>query len=228
MVVFHGKLNKNRGTFIFGIFDLGLCQGSLVLRAPVDGLQPFIDIALFRHNAKNADLFGFKIGTERQIRMEPVAHAPKAHEFLPLFVHEGERVFLALLPELGGGKLFPLHLFILENGAFNGKTVSVPAGHIRSAPTGHVLIPHNDILQNFVECGTNMDVAVGIGRAVMKNEFRLSLIFFHEVSVNVGRLEGSEHFRLPAGQSRAHGKIGLGQIDGLIVVLRHGVVLLYF
>ena len=60
--------------------------------------------------------------------------------------------------------------------------------------------------------------AVGERRAVVKVEEGLALVLFEQLVVHVLLLPPGQHLRLPLGQARPHGEVGLGQIDGLVVV----------
>ena len=55
---------------------------------------------------------------------------------------------------------------------FVRQAVTVPARHIIRIVPGHLLRAGNEIFQDFVERMTDMDIAVGIRRAVMEHEFR--------------------------------------------------------
>src|SRR4051812_5921114 len=53
----------------------------------------------------------------------------------------------------------------------DGKTVTVPAGNIRRVLAQHALAANDKVLEDMVQPGAGMDVAIRIDRAVMKNEF---------------------------------------------------------
>ena len=103
--------------------------------------------------------------------------------------------------------------------------MGVPAGYIGGAPAGHVAVLDDHILEDLVQGGADVDVAVGVGRAVVEDKGGLALVALHHLVVEVVVIHLLEHLRLPLGQARPHGEVGLGQVDGLVVV--HGSVLLY-
>ena len=78
--------------------------------------------------------------------MLPVADNAKALELLSLSINKVERVFLALLTKFRGSKLVALYLFVLQNGAFDGQTVCVPAGNVGGAVARHIAVAHDDVL----------------------------------------------------------------------------------
>ena len=63
-----------------------------------------------------------------------------------------------------------------------------------------------------------MDVAVGVGRPVVKDEFRPSGAFVAKPPVEAGLLPLFEDFGLLLRQPGAHGKVGLGQKQRLAVI----------
>ena len=65
-----------------------------------------------------------------------------------------------------------------------------------------------------------MDVAVGVGGAVVEDETGLALVTLYHLVVETLGLHGGEHLRLPLGKPRPHGKVRLGKMNGVVVV--HG------
>ena len=222
LVVPDGELDEQGGAGVVLVFDLGLGQGGLVMGAPVHRLHALIDKALFRHLAKDLHLLGLKGGLQGQVGVVPLAQHAQALELLPLLVHEAQGVLLALLPELAGGQLVPLHLLVLQDGGLDGQAVGVPAGHVGGAVARHVLLFDNDVLEDLVQGRADVDAAVGIGGAVVEDEEGLAVVAAHHLVVEVLVVHGLEHLGLPLGQTRPHGEVGLGQMDGLVVV--HGCV----
>ena len=58
---------------------------------------------------------------------------------------------------------------------FNGQAVTVPSRDINGIMTHHLLRPGNRIFQDLVQCVTDMQIAIGVRRTIMKNEFFPSL-----------------------------------------------------
>ena len=225
LVVLHRELDEDGGAGVVLVVDLRLRQGGLVVGAPVDGLHALIDEALFRHLAEDLDLLGLKLGQQGDIGVLPLPQHPQALELLghPAHVLGGE--LLALVPEGGHGHFLPLDALVLQDGGLDGQAVGVPAGDVGGAVARHVLVFDDDILQDLVHGGADVDIAVGIGRAVVEDELGLAGVFVHQLVVGDPGPLGVEQLGLPLGQARPHGKVGLGQVYGLVVV--HGCVLLY-
>ena len=186
--------------------------------APVHRLHPLVDKALFGHLAKHLHLLGFKMGLQREVGIVPLSQHAQALELLPLLVHKIEGVLLALLPKLGGGERIPLHLFVFQDGGFDGQAVGVPAGDIGGAVARHVFLFDDDILEDLVQRGTDVDVSVGVGRPVVEDEEGFPVVAGDHLVVEVLVIHRLEHLWLAPGEPRPHGEIGLGQVDGLIIV----------
>ena len=89
-------------------------------------------------------------------------------------------------------------------------------------PTNGEVRLREDVIQGEDVRVANMDVAVGIGRAVMQHEFRLALRGFAELAVEVDLVPPRQHFRFAGRQACAHRKFGLRQVEGLGIVVRIG------
>ena len=220
LVVLHGELYKDGGTGVVLIFDFGLGQSGLVVGAPIDRLHAFIDKALLGHLAEDLDLPGLKLGLQGDIGVFPLTQNPQPLELGRHLLDVAQRKLLALVPELGGGHFLPLHRLILQYSGLDGQAVGVPAGDIGGLNAGHVPGFDDDILQNLVHGGADMDIAVGIGGAVMEDEGGLTLIAGHHLLIEILFVHGLQHIRLPLGQCGPHGKVGLGKVDGVVVI--HG------
>ena len=152
--------------------------------------------------------------------MLPITNAAQTAELLPLTVEEIQGEVPALVAEFGHGHGVALDALLL-NGGLDGHTMSIPAGNIRSIAASHVLVADDHILEDLVHGGANVNVAVGIGRAVMENERSLILVPFHHLTVQILAVHLFQHTRFPLCQLGTHGEVGLGQIDGLVVI-SHG------
>ena len=101
--------------------------------------------------------------------MIPVADYAKALEVSLLGLNLGLRVLAALLTELSGGYLAAGLSDLLFNLELNRETVAVPARDIGSVIAGERLRLEDDVLQDLVDGMPEMDIAVGVRRAVVEN-----------------------------------------------------------
>ena len=104
------------------------------------------------------------------------------------------------------------------------QTVGIPARHIRRLEACNILVTHDEVLEDLVQCVTQMQIAVCVRRAIVENKERLALVFLHHCMVNILFLPLLQKFRLALRKTRAHRKIGLRKIDCLVVILRHVTV----
>ena len=109
-------------------------------------------------------------------------------------------------------------LLLLDDGALDGHTVVIPAGDIGGVIAPHGVHTGDEVLQGLVQGVTHVQRAVGERRAVVQREQGLALVLLQQLVVEVDLLPVLEHLRLPLGQARPHGEVGLGQIDGLVVI----------
>ena len=96
--------------------------------------------------------------------------------------------------------------------------MGIKAGHIGSLEALHVLLADDDVLDDLIQRGTHVDIAVGIRRAVVQDELRLALVVLHELIVQVVVVPILQHDRLLLGQAGTHFKQGLGQVQSTIVL----------
>ena len=105
-----------------------------------------------------------------EVRIVPVALDAEAAELLALHVDPVFGELPALAPELDDGD----GVLVLAGGAvllldlpFDRQAVAVPAWDVVGVLAQHLLRAIDHVLQDLVEGGADMDVTVGIGRAVM-------------------------------------------------------------
>ena len=218
LIVMHGELHIHGGAGIILILDLSLSQSGLVMVAPVHGLQSLVDVALLVHLTKDLDLLGLKAGIHGLVGVFPVGHHAQALEALHLDTDILFGIGVAGGTEVRHAHGLAVELLLLDDGALDGHTVVIPAGDIGCVPATHGVGPDDDVLQGLVQGVAHVEAAVGERRAVVKGEAGLTLVLLQQLVVEVHVLPALEHLRLPLGQARPHGEVGLGQIDGLVVI----------
>ena len=224
-VVLDAELHVDGLAGVLGVFYLGLGQGGLVVRAPVDGLLALVDVALLVHLAEDLDLLGLELRVHGEVGLVPLAQAAEALEGVALDVHVVQGEGLAGVAELGGGHLLVVELLLLDDGRLDGHAVVVPAGVVDGLPAGHGLIPRDEVLDALVEGRAHVDGAVGERRAVVQVEDGPALGALEHLVVEVELVPLFEHIRLALGQRGAHGEFGFREVYCGIVVLSHIVSL---
>ena len=155
-------------TFLVLILDLRLRQGGLRAVGPLHRLLGLIDRAVlhqFREDPQDARLVG---GIHRQVGVLPIAENPEPAEGTALDIDVIQGELGAAAADLrgleAGGFLHDLEL--------DRQAVAVPARHEGRGETRHGFGFHHQILEQLVERGAHVDVAICERRAVMKNELR--------------------------------------------------------
>ncbi len=161
-----------RADMVF-VFDFGFGERRGIEKAPIDWLASTVHVALFHKVEERVGDSGFVVEAHREIRIVPAAKNSQTFEiFLMLFdvaVGEGP----AQLAEFRRSNFTFAAKFFFDL-CFDGKTVAIPPGNIRGIVAGHALGLDDQIFQNFIQAGAQVDGACGIGRAIVQNKQRLS------------------------------------------------------
>ena len=96
--------------------------------------------------------------------------------------------------------------------------MAIPAGHEGRVLAEQRLRPHDHVFQDAVERMANMHVAIGVRRAVVKDELFAALAGFAQFFVNPVLLPARKDLRLLLGEAGLHGKIGLGKEDRVFII----------
>ena len=153
--------------------------------------------------------------------MLPVGDNAEALEALHLNTDVLLGVGLAGGAEVGDAHRLVVELLLLDDGALDGHTVVVPAGDVGGVVATHRIASGDKVLDGLIKCVSHVDVAVTERRSVVQVKQGLALVFLEHFVVDVKLLPVGEHLRLTLGQTRSHGKIGLGKIQCVIVLLCH-------
>ena len=200
------------------IFDFGFGQRGLFDRRPHDGLGAAVQLAAFGEFQQLADDRRLGVVIHREIGVGPVAHHAKALELVALHTHPFVGIGAAFGAELRDRHLIlilllgAIRLFDLP---FDRQAVAVPAGHIGGILAHQRLAADDDVLQHLVHRMAHVDVAVGIGRAVVKNEQIPALTLFAQAIVHADPRPALQDRGLLRGEARLHRKVGLRQEDGV-------------
>jgi hypothetical protein len=98
--------------------------------------------------------------------------------------------------------------------------MAVPARHIGNIQAVQQAALVDDVLQDLVDRMADMDLAVGIGGAVVQHEAGPAGTGRAQLPVEPDPLPMRHEGRLPFGQIGLHGEIGTGQVEGVLVI--HG------
>ncbi len=115
---------------------------------------------------------------------------------------------------------------------FDGQAVAVPARHIARIKAGQLFALHHHVFEDLVDGMADVQLAIGIGRAVMQHKERCTTPCHPQTSIQATVLlrviPGRNPRRFALGQVAAHRERGVGQIQGGAIVGRggHGVPVL--
>ena len=202
------------GLFVL-VLDFGLSQRGTAVETPVDRFQTLEYETLFDHLGQRADFARFVGKVHGFVRVVPVAQYTEAHEvgLLPF----------DLLTCIGTAALAgQVGRLILAKGGFhlvlNRQTVTVPARHIGSVETGQGLGTGDDVLENLVDRMTDVNAAIGIGRAVVQNKLRPTFALRAQLLIQANLVPALQNLRLALRQGGLHRKLGVRQIKRGFVI----------
>ncbi len=114
------------------------------------------------------------------------------------------------------------------DGVFNGQAVAVPAGGVQRIKALQLAAFDDHVLQDFVHRVADVDLAVGIRRAVVQDEFGRSLAGSPQLLVDALLVPVLGPLRLALGQVAAHGKGRIGHVQRGAVGAFGGSCLAFF
>ena len=213
--------DEDRGRSLVSVLDFRRGERRLAVGAPVDRLASLVDEPLVHHFGEAFELRRLERRDQRHVRMLPVADDAEALKLPRLHIGERTRVGGALLAQLDGRDFVLADVQLLEHLELDGEPVRVVARNVWREVSALPFILNNEVLENLVRRGSDMDARVRIGRPVVKDERGLVLVLFLQLAVNVDVVPEFQKFRLPLRQIRAHREIRLGQEQRVLIVVRH-------
>ena len=202
-----GETHVHRGRLFVDIFDLGLRQGRGTVHAPVHRLEALHQVSRFDHFAQRPHDIGLGAIIHGQVRRIPVPQHPQAFKIrlLPAYLFLG--VLAAGIAERArvhpdsGLADFLFHL------VFDGQAVAIPARHVGAIIPVQAVGLDDDVLQYLVDGMAQVDVAVGVRRAVMENILVPPRPLLPDTGINILFLPAPQHLRFALRQVPLHGKI---------------------
>ncbi len=197
------------------VFDLGLGQGRAAVEAPVHGFQAAVNEALFDQPLEQAQLARLVRLVHGLVGVVPFAQHAQALEVLHLQADL-----------LGGeGAALGLHFIAAQVAAvqlldlvLDRQAVAVPAGHVARVQALQLARLDDHVLQHLVDRVADVDLAVGVGRAVVQDEFLAPGAGGAQALVQAALVPLLHPARLALGQVAAHGEGRVGQVERLAVV----------
>ncbi len=222
-IVDYRELDIDRRRAVIMVLDLGLGQGGRAGGTPVDRFLVPDDRAGEQEAVEfpgDRRLIGEVHG---KIGFFPVAQDPQPLELGLLGLDPFFGIFTAgaALRQLRDG-LFLFAQFQIDI-VLDRQAVAVPARDVGGVESRHPFRFDDDILEDLIEGGTQVDMPVGIRGAVMQDIEGPAGGFLLQLAIEVLLFPALEAHRLALGQIGLHIERGLGQIEGCPVV--HGYLL---
>ena len=224
-----GKADEDRRAGVVVIFDLGLGKGGFFDRRPHDGAQAAEERAVEQELADFAGDGGLGGEVHRGVARVPIPEHAEALELAGLDGQPMRGIGAAFGAELQDrhGVLVAagLAVFLLDL-PLDGQAVTVPPRDVEPVEAGHLAAAVDDVLQDLVERMADMEVAVGVGRAVMEDEFFPPPGGFADALPDPHAGPAGEDGRLLFRQVPAHGKGRRREEHGVAVVsgLAHAMI----
>ena len=199
--------HRHRGVIV--IFDLGLGERGLLDHRPQHRPRALVQAAVHQELAELPHDLGFGPMGHGGVGVVPIALDAEPLEFLALhldpFFGEGP-AFLAELDHRHLVLVLALGAVLLLDLPFDRQPVAVPSRHIVGVLAKHLLGAVDHVLEDLVERRADMDVAVGIGRAVVKDELHPPFPRRAKLGEQTDPLPTLQQFGLGVRQSRLHGE----------------------
>ena len=206
---------------VIGVFDLRLGQRGAARDAPIHGLFPAIDEALLDEVREQAQFVGLVFFVQREVGIFPIAQHAEALELRALDVDVFARVSLARGADgrgIGGGVAGLAHL--LADLEFDGQPVAVPARDVGRIKPAQGFVFDDDVLEDLVERGADVDIAIRKRGAVVQHKFLRPAACRANGVVEAGGLPFLESSRLVQDEVRPHREVGFGQVECVFIVHR--------
>ena len=131
------------------------------------------------------------------------------------------RVRAARAAEVGHRHLALLRAELAIHLQLDREAMAVVARNVRRVEPGHRARLDDEILEDLVERGAEVDLAVRVRRAVVQHEFRRALPARANLPVEIHGVPARERLGLGRRQVGLHREVGARQVDG-VFPLRHG------
>ena len=208
-----GDINRRRGFVL--VLHLRLGQGRAAVHTPVHRLGALVEIAAFEDAAEIAHDLGLERIVHGEVGAVPVAQHAQTNEIDLLALDLTRRIFPAQFAEPCGRDVLAVGFLHHQ---FDRQAMAIPARHVGCVEAGQRLRFDDDVLEDLVHRMAGVDIAVGIGRAVVQDELGPAGTLGADLLVEFFLLPLLDPARLALGQVAAHRERRVGQVEGVFVV----------
>ncbi len=206
------ETHVDRGRSLVAVIDLGLGQRRTAIGAPVHRFVALGNVAVFDDLAERANDVGLGFEIHRQVRVVPVAEHAEADEVLALVVDLRQREFAAGPAKLVGLDLDSDLAELFLDLVLDRQAVAVPAGHVGRILAVQRARLDDHVLEDLVDRVADVDVAVGVGRAVVQHVALAPGARVANLLVKILVLPILQALGLALGEIAAHRELGIRQV----------------
>ena len=178
-------------------------------RLEAEGHEPLLHEA-----SEGACDLGLVREVHRAVRLVPGAEDSETLEVFALLVDPPLGVLPAREPDRHVGHLALLRSELLVDVALDGEAVTVPARDVGRVETEERTAAHDEILEDLVHRGADVDLSVRVRRAVVEEKGRRALAGGADAAVEVPVHPARESRGLPLREVRPHGELRLREKEG--------------
>ncbi len=219
MFVGHCERNIDGGRRSFLILHFCFRQCGAAIHTPVNRFRTLIQEAGIINFSKLTDDVGFKREIHGAVRVAPISQHAQSDEILLLTFDLLVRIGATQFAKPLGIEILSMSLFHLQ---LNRQPMAVPARNVGCIEARQRLRFNNNILKNLVYRMANVNVAVGVWRAIMKDELWPSYAYLPNSPVALVLLPGFYPTGFALGQVPSHGEGRIRKIQCLFVVSHVG------
>ena len=216
-----GEADINRGIALVLIFHFGFSECGSAIEAPVHGLESAVDESLLKNAAECTDFIGLIAVVHGEVRIVPITQYTQANKIFFLSLYLLGCVGTRFGQYIGGGQIFSKLLFDLN---FDRHTVAIPAGYVLRVKAFQLTCLDDHVLEDFVHRMTDVNIAVGIGRAVMQDKLGSARRGFADALIQFFLLPLRDPLRLALGKITPHREGRLGHVDRIFAFRFFAVV----
>ncbi len=217
------KGHVDGGGLLVLVLHLGLGQGGTAVRAPVHRLEALVQVAVLDNAGQGTDDVRLEGEVHGEVGIEPVPQHAHADEIGALGIYLPGGIFPALLAKLRRAHLDPGLADLLLDIQLDRQAVAIPAGHIGRIETRQGAGLDDDVLEDLVDRMAQVQLAVGVGRAVVEDEFRAPGTGRANLLVQPHGAPLLQSLRFPLGQAGLHRKVRAGQVQCVFVITHSSI-----
>src|ERR1017187_101401 len=212
------ETDPNRRAGVVLVFHFGFGQGGAVLHAPVHRLEAFVHIAAVHKIDEGSGDHRLVFGAHGEVGVVPLPQHAEALEILALEADVLFGILAAGAADLDRGHVRLLRPEVVIDLDFDGKAVAIPSRHVRRIEAGHGLRLHDEILEDLVEGGAQVNAPIGVGRPVVQDVGGPARARVADALVQLLLFPPLQHDGLGPRQVGLHGESRFRQIDSLLQI----------